>query len=149
MRKMDFTDIVAGAVLALIGIAASGYSFAHYDLGTLLRMGPGMFPFALGLILAGFGLVISLPAVLRSGTLPRVEWRALLFTVAAVAVFALSVERIGLIPAAVLMSVLSVLADRRGTLKRMAGLAVVLPILASAIFIYGLGMPLDLVAWGR
>ncbi|MBN9887197.1 tripartite tricarboxylate transporter TctB family protein [Salipiger abyssi] len=149
MRNMDYTDVVAGALLALIGIAASGYSFAHYDLGTLLTMGPGMFPFALGLILAGFGLIIALPAVLRSGSLPNVEWRALLFTFAAVSVFALTVERIGLIPSAILMSVLSVLADRRGTLKRMAGLAVVLPILASAIFIYGLGVPLDLVAWGR
>ena len=55
MQKRDLKDILAGAVLIALGLPGAAYALATLPLGTLRRMGPGMFPAALGLILALFG----------------------------------------------------------------------------------------------
>ena len=50
MRR-DLYDLGWGAALALTGLAVAGYAWASYDMGSLRRMGPGLFPVTLGLML--------------------------------------------------------------------------------------------------
>src|SRR5690606_26264901 len=73
MLTRDYRDIIGGALLIIGGIAFSWYAAHQYDLGSLRRMGPGMFPMALGLVLAVFGLMMMVPAFFRAGTMPEIR----------------------------------------------------------------------------
>jgi hypothetical protein len=56
MLSRDYRDIVGGLLLVVLGLGFSWYAAEHYDLGSLRRMGPGMFPTVLGVALACLGL---------------------------------------------------------------------------------------------
>ena len=71
MLEKDYRDIVAGALLAALGIAISLYALSHYSIGTITRMGPGMVPVGLGVLLAIFGVVIGGTAWFREGNWPK------------------------------------------------------------------------------
>jgi len=51
-------DFFAGLMFAVIGVSFAIGAW-DYSLGTAARMGPGYFPFMLGLILCGIGIIIS------------------------------------------------------------------------------------------
>ena len=75
----DYRDIVAGLGLTLFGVAAALYALSKYSMGTVSRMGPGMMPVSLGVILATFGLGIAIPALFRKGDavglpIPAFDW---------------------------------------------------------------------------
>ena len=59
MRRHVHKDVQAGVVVALIGVGFAARS-AHYRIGTLLEMGPGYFPAALGIIFALVGNMVAL-----------------------------------------------------------------------------------------
>ena len=59
-------DFFAGIMFSVVGVAFA-IGAVDYSLGTAARMGPGYFPFLLGIILAIIGAIISLVA-LRKGT---------------------------------------------------------------------------------
>lgn len=145
MRRVDVTDLATGVVIVLLGAAVSLYSWTHYELGTFTRMGPGMFPVCLGILLAVFGAMILLPALGRSGDVPQIDVRAAVMTTASVAAFALTVEVLGMVPAVTALCFLAVAADHRGTWRKAAALSVVLSAMAVAIFIYGLDLPIRIV----
>ena len=51
-------DYYAGGLMILIGLGAAAEG-SNYHVGTLVRMGPGFFPVALGVILVLLGLMIA------------------------------------------------------------------------------------------
>ena len=51
-------DFFAGLMFGVVGVSFA-IGAMDYSLGTAARMGPGYFPFMLGLILCGIGVVIS------------------------------------------------------------------------------------------
>jgi len=59
-------DYYAGAVVAFIGAGAAVVAF-RYNIGTLTKMGPGFFPFSLGLLLVFLGALIAGSNFLDSG----------------------------------------------------------------------------------
>ncbi len=59
LRKRDF---YAGAFMMFFG-AVMAFHGPSYSLGTLMHMGPGFLPTALGVILIGLGIAIALTAV--------------------------------------------------------------------------------------
>ncbi len=59
LRKRDF---YAGGLMILVGLVAA-YKGPSYQLGTLMRMGPGFMPTALGVLLILLGIVIAGSAV--------------------------------------------------------------------------------------
>jgi hypothetical protein len=143
----DYRDLLGGLILMVVGVSVALYATANYPLGTVSRMGPGMFPTALGYLLAGLGAMIALPAWARSGTLPRPEWGPLLYVLVAVLIFALTVERIGLVPAIFLLTGASVLADNKVSFLGTLMLAAFLSVLAVLIFQMGLGIPVYPFVW--
>ena len=147
--KRDYLDLWGGALLALCGLAVAAYSVASYDFGELRRIGPGFFPTMLGVLLAGLGVVIAVPAALRRGEAAEIALKEAGFVLLGVLVFALTVERAGLIVATVLtVLIAAVPAPRKGYLWR-GGVAVVVAGITWAIFVAGLGMTLPVWPWSR
>lgn len=135
-------DILAGALFAAFGVAALVLG-AGYPLGSATRMGAGYFPLLLGVALVALGLLLAGAGLFaRLLRLPPLAWRPLLAVLGGGTLFALAVERAGLIVATLAAVALARLAraehDRRETLW----LALCLALLAAALFRGALGLPL-------
>src|SRR5690554_2954907 len=111
MLDKDYRDILGGALLIGGGIVLALYSMTSYDLGTVRRMGPGMFPFGLGMILAVLGVAIVLPALKRPGSKIEIRIYSPLFVLTGVAAFAFLIPKLGLLPAAAALIVITSLAE--------------------------------------
>jgi hypothetical protein len=147
MRSRDSRDLVAGGVLIALGAFAAIHATINLNLGTVRHMGPGMFPMALGVLLAALGVLVLLPALFRSGSLPRPDVRPLLAVSASVLAFAFTIRTLGLAPAVACTALVAVLADNKLGPIGAVILAAALALVAVLIFVYGLGMPLQIVNW--
>lgn len=148
MRR-DYHDILWGGFLSLLGLTVAVYSSMHYDIGSLRRMGPGFFPVSLGAVLALLGLVIAIPALRRAGETRNFAGRELLGIIVALLLFALLMNRAGLvITAAIVSFVASAVAPRPGILWRLV-LAAVIAGLTWAVFIMALEMTIPVWPWSR
>lgn len=147
MLTRDYRDIIGGISLLAIGLYAGVYAATEYTLGSVQHMGPGMFPAALGFLLAALGAAIALPAFFRPGMMPRPEIRPLIATAASIVLFAVTIRNAGLVPAVILLTVVAALGDNKLSWLATALLSVILSIFAVLIFIVGLDMPLQLFIW--
>lgn len=146
MRGRDYHDVLGGLLMVVVGLVFAVYS-RDYELGTPSRMGSGMFPMLLGYLLAVLGVVIAVPALRRSGELPRFALRPYLLVLCSVVAFALLVDHVGMVPVTVLLVCLAGAAERNFSLRRSLWLAAVLSALAVLIFRVGLSLPIPAFAW--
>lgn len=147
MYSRDYRDMIGGAVLFAGGAFVVGYAVTQYQLGSLARMGPGLFPAALGILLCLFGIALAIQALLRPGTLPSVKLRPLIFVLASILVFGLTIRRFGIAPAVVLLTLVASLADPRLSWPKAMLLAAGLAMLAVLIFNVALDIPIAAVIW--
>lgn len=147
MLSRDYKDIAGGALLVLFGLGFSLYAMGHYDLGTLRRMGPGMFPAALGFVLAFFGVLLLVPAFFRPGVRPEIRIWTPLFVLSGVAAFALTIRPFGLIPAILAVVIISSFAELKFRPLSLAILCAVLCLIAWLTFRVGLGLPMAMFRW--
>ncbi len=145
MYQRDYRDLVGGALLVIAGALIAWYAYSNLDFGTVRRMGPGMFPTSVGVVLAGFGIAIMIPAFFRPGTMEAIEWRSASAVLASVAVFAMTVRPFGLVPAIVALIFVASLAEQKFRPISLILMSAVLSVCAWAIFSKGLGLPL--VMW--
>src|SRR5690606_38453515 len=133
-----------------IGLGFAGMALT-YPLGTVARIGPGYFPLGLGLLLAVIGatmIVSSRTAGRRTGREPAEaagSLRVAALISASVVAFGLLVRPGGLGLAVVALVVASSLAAPRFHPLRTLILAIALVVLAWAIFILALGLPLSML----
>ena len=122
---------IGGAILLILSIIfmVGGWQLG---LGVPTRLGTGAFPFISGAILAILAIAICIEERRGDGIAEPPDWVALVAICAALAVFALTAERIGLVPGAFLTVVIASLPDRS------------LPLLGKAI----LGGIVALACWG-
>jgi hypothetical protein len=141
MHINSHKDAVAGVVFAAIGTVA--FFYAHqYPIGTALNMGPGFFPALLGVILFVLGLgTFGRAMVTETDRLEVLAWRPMLLLPLGVLLFGLMIDRLGLIPSILVAIVLSRLAAPRLRILEVLAVCVVLTVLASVLFVYGLGLP--------
>jgi len=148
MYARDYRDIVGGGLLVALGLWAGFHSINNFDIGTVGRMGPGMFPASLGFLLAAVGALIVLPAFFRAGEGKiTVDWRPMFFIMGGVLMFGLTLTTFGMIPAVVILTIFGVLADTKMGVLGTIILAISLSILAYVIFIVGLGIVLPPFSW--
>jgi len=147
MYQRDYRNIVSGLLLIIGGLAIALYAGLSYPLGTLRQMGPGLFPTALGCLLAIFGAFLFVPALFRPGDFPKVDGRSTVAVLAGVGVFAVLINPFGLIVAIVASTGVSSLADVRVTPKMVVVLSAVLSLLAYLIFKLTLGLPVAMFRW--
>jgi len=143
----DYRDLIAGGLLIVVGVGSAWYAGTHYRIGEVSRMGPGMFPAALGVLLAVIGFFVALPAWFRRGTLPMPEFRPMFLVLASVIAFAVMVDWAGMVPAIFLLTGLAVLADNKLGVRSALVLAVVLSFSTWLIFRVGLGIQLRPFVW--
>jgi hypothetical protein len=145
--QRDYRDMVAGATLCALGMFVALYCSANYSLGSLTRVGPGMLPTALGVLLAVMGAAIAALAVFRSGPRVSVEGRPALAVMASVAAFAASVDLAGLVPAIALLTLIASLGNSTLGAAKAILLAAVLSLVGTLIFRVGLDLPVDVIWW--
>lgn len=147
MYRRDYRDIFGGAVLLLGGSFVVLYTTTQFQIGSLGRMGPGLFPAALGVLLCFFGIALVVPALFRQGSRQSIEFRPLFFVLASILVFGLTIRRFGIAPAVVMLTLVASLADRRQSWPRTLVLAATLAALSVLIFNIGLDIPIDAFRW--
>ncbi|MFE3837451.1 tripartite tricarboxylate transporter TctB family protein [Pseudogemmobacter sonorensis] len=147
MLNRDWRDVAGGFVMLGLGLAFWHHAASHYEMGTLRRMGPGMFPAALGLVLAGFGVALTLGALLRRGAIPAIRLREPACVLAGIAAFALLIRPAGMLPAVLALTLISSFAERRFRPKSLVALCAALCAMAWLVFGLGLGLPVPMWRW--
>src|ERR1041384_7927573 len=99
MRIRSPKDFWSG--LFFIAIAAGFIGLSHqYSTGTMHRMGPGLFPTLVSVVLVGLGLIIALRAFAIDGPLvPRFHARPIIVSLIAIALFGVALAQLGLLAA--------------------------------------------------
>ena len=144
IRVRNPQDLAAG--LFFLAIAGGALWVAwDYPTGTAGRMSSGYFPRLLCLLLALIGLFVALRSLVVDGpALTAVRLRPVLLVTAAVVAFAYSVQTLGLVLATVLITVIGGFASPQVRVLEMAAVAMLLAIMATAIFIWGIGLPIPI-----
>jgi putative Mn2+ efflux pump MntP len=145
----DRRDFISGLLLIGAGAGVTLYAYMHYSLGTVQRMGPGMFPFGAGLVLAFLGVLVIIPSFIRTSdeVVDSIPIGAMLWILLSVVAFALTIPVAGLAPAVAVTVVISSLADRGFNILRVVILTVGVATLTYLIFVVGLNLPIALVRW--
>jgi hypothetical protein len=147
MTNRDYRDILAGLLMVLVGLAAALYAYANYRLGTVTRMGPGMVPLGLSILLVGLGVPVLVAGLMRKGVFPEIRIVTPICIFGAIAVFALMIKPFGLIPAIFGSTIVSSLAEREFAPVRVLASCIALSLMAWIIFILGIGLPIPLLSW--
>lgn len=141
----DIHDLVGGLLMTAAGIFFAVYG-SRYNFGTAARMGAGYFPVVLGWTLAVLGLLVALPAWWRRGSGITVQWSNLTWSIASLVVFAWTMPRLGVLLAALLTALLSLVPSAMPLRTRLTVCAVV-ALLTILIFPVGLQMNLPIWPW--
>ncbi len=129
---------IAFAATALL--AARGYS-----LGAAGKMGPGYFPVLLGSVLAFIGFILVARSFVISGeALTRIQVLPLVIIAAAVVLFGVLLQPLGLVISLALVTIVSAVASRESKPLEVAALTCVMAAFAVGVFVYGLRLPLPL-----
>lgn len=126
------SDLPGGVALVVVAALVMVYTHAQYDMGTLRRVGSGLFPMLVSgaLLLVGLGICIKallgLMPDLQEGGQPLAAGRVLVVATAVIA-FALTFRGFGFLPAVVLAVSLGSLLFRMPIWERV--------MLAAAVFV--------------
>lgn len=140
-------DMVAGSALIATGMLYTAWAIIALPLGTLNQMGPGMFPFGLGILLLLFGVGIFGPAFIKDERVPKFNPRVLLIVMASLAAFALLIRPLGLSPSVIATAIISSFAVPGRRPLTILALCIVLMFLTWFIFIYLLSLQIPLFQW--
>jgi putative tricarboxylic transport membrane protein len=144
IRVRNPQDLVAGLFFLTIAGGALWVAW-DYPTGTAVRMSSGYFPRLLCLLLALIGLFVALRSLAVDGpALTAVRLRPVLLVSAAVAVFAYSIQTLGLVLATVLITMIGGFASPQVRVLEMVAVATLLAVMATTIFIWGIGLPIPI-----
>lgn len=146
MAIKDQTNFASGALFLVIGTGCAVLSLG-YKLGTPARMGSGFFPLCLGVILAVLGIVLIVQSCSANSPIDRLtRWRvrAAVIIFASVLAFALLLPTIGLVAAIIGLVLVSSFAAHDFKWSVAVINAAFLAALCCAIFVFGLGLPLQI-----
>lgn len=139
-------DIAAGVLYVLFG-AAFSIGALQYKLGDPSRMGPGWFPFWVGVLLVVVGACTALGGLRLSASPERIkafELRALAWVIGAVVLFGLLLQPLGMVAALAVLVVVASLASHEFTWTGALASAVVLILFSAAVFIWGINLQIPL-----
>jgi putative Ca2+/H+ antiporter (TMEM165/GDT1 family) len=150
VRKRDF---YAGGLMVLLGlgIALKG---ATYRAGTLMHMGPGFLPTALGIILVLIGIAIAAVALSPESSgedqsiLPEhPQWWAWLCILLSPVFFIFFGRYFGMIPGTFMCVFIAALGDKTATWLSTVILSAVVTVFGVALFSYFLQVPMPILTW--
>jgi len=145
VRIRNTKDFYAGIIFIFFGcfvlVEARGY-----QVGTASQMGPGYFPMAVGWLILLLGVIIAIRGLW--GTVEPIGIKGLghlLLVCAGVVAFGLIVRPLGLVLAVFALVFISSFASRECRVREVFGLFLVLLAMAIGIFVFGLGLPFNLI----
>jgi hypothetical protein len=150
---MGKRDLYAGGLMLLLGlgVAAKGMS---YRAGTLMHMGPGFLPTALGVLLALLGIAIAVAGLAPSedGDDQRIlpenpQWWGWACILAGPILFIILGRYFGMAPATFGCVFVCALGDRAATWLGSVVLAAVITVFGCALFSYFLQVPMPIFTW--
>ncbi len=133
-------DFATGVMYILIGGAVSWIA-SSYDMGTPSRIGPGFFPFWLGLLLAFLGAIVVIGSLRHSGEAVRISgWdlRSGFLVFGAVIIFGATITSIGLVFAVAAVVIISSVASHEFSWPTTLANSAVITLLCLLLFGYGL-----------
>ena len=141
--------IVLGLLFAIIARGVPGVSFIQgYSMGTPARMGPGFFPFYLGVILTLLGVVISMSGLKvhpnDPGKVDPFHWKPIFCVLASIVVFGLVLKIVGMLIAGMMLVIGASFGSHDFKQKPVLILAVALVIFCALVFVVGLKLPIPL-----
>jgi putative tricarboxylic transport membrane protein len=140
-------DFWSGLVFMAFGAAGAWFS-REYAFGDMTRMGPGFLPAVLSWMIAGIGAVVLVRSVAVNGPpIERSAVRPQALIVAAIVLFALLIERVGLIPTVFSVLLVASYASSEFRLRDSILLGAGMAIACYLVFIRLLGLPLSAFAW--
>jgi hypothetical protein len=143
-------DHLAGLLIAAIGLAAA-YIARNYEIGSLLAVGPGLLPRAVGVILCFIGILIFATADRRdpeSDAALRPNLRAGLCVISGMLSFIFFGIYGGLILGTFSCVFIAALADRSIAWRAALILATAIAGIGPVVFVYFLKVPFPLFRWG-
>lgn len=131
---------VGGALLLALSVIfiVGGWQLG---LGIPTRLGTGAFPFVTGLVLAILAVLICIEERHGDGIAEHPDWVACLAICASLAVFAVTTDRVGLVPGTFMTVVVASLPDRNLSFAGKALLGCIVALACWALFIEALNLP--------
>ncbi len=142
---IDRGNALCGAIFIAFG-AYFGLTALTMEIGTAFRMGPGYFPLVLAgvLVLLGGNIVANALRV-EGEPIGAMAWRGMLFILPAPIFFGLTLRGLGFVPSIFLTVFIACFASIKMRLPAAIILSVLMTVFATAVFVYGLGLPFRLV----
>lgn len=151
-------DFVSGLMFMAVG-GSFAWGAVDYEIGEAARMGPGYFPFVLGLILVGLGALVTLNAF-KSGPpggdkIGALAWRPLVFILGANLLFGtllvgipkFGIPAFGLIVAIFGLVIMAGYAREGAKLKESLILAAILAVGSYLAFVKLLNLQFPVLPW--
>jgi hypothetical protein len=116
---------------------------SQYQLGTSARMGPGYFPFWLGMVLALLGLVVLLSSLTKNATetkIDKFDGRILLLVIGSVVLYGLVLRFLGVYLSVFALVIISSMASHEFNWKVAVANGLFLVVFSYLAFIKGLGL---------
>ncbi|CAG2148537.1 tripartite tricarboxylate transporter TctB family protein [Cupriavidus numazuensis] len=142
MRIRSQKDFASGLMFILVGF---GFSWVArgYSMGTAAKMGPGYFPFWLGVVLALLGVLVlwgSLSAKAEEDHLARWDIKSLLWILGAVVLFGLMLKPLGMVLSVLVLVLVSSMASHEFNWKGAILNAIILVLISLGAFVYGINL---------
>jgi Tripartite tricarboxylate transporter TctB family len=142
LKILNQKDFASGVGFIALG-AATALGALRYDLGSASAMGPGYFPLMTGMVLAFLGILVAVGACgpgAEATFLDRWNLRVIATILVALALFALTIESLGLVVALPLLVLVSSFAHPEFSWRMTLLLVAILLPLIWAIFVVFLGL---------
>ncbi len=140
-------DLLSGLMFIVIG-AGGLYFGSDFPMGTPVRLGTGVFPAILSWGLIVIGVIVFIQGLLITGEpVGNWAWRPVVLIGIAAGLFAVLIEPAGLIVSMIVLMGFGALAGDDHTVREFSIFSVIMVVMALAMFIWGLGMPIKVFPW--
>ena len=147
MKIRNQRDFGAGIMYMVIGLFFTLVA-TQYPMGTAAKMGPGYFPFFLGILMTLLGLLVlikSLGAKAAIETIPKFNWKVMAQITGSVVLYGLLLPRMGFLVAVVVLVLVSASASKEFTWKGSLINAAFLVAFTYSVFVVGLKLQFPLL----
>ncbi|SCU86102.1 putative transporter, APC superfamily [Cupriavidus necator] len=142
MRIRSQKDFASGLMFILVGF---GFSWVArgYSMEPAAKMGPGYFPFWLGIVLALLGVLVlwgSLSSKSEEDSLARWDIKTLLWILGSVVLFGLLLKPLGMVLSVFVLVMVSSMASHEFSWKGAILNAIILVLISLGAFVYGINL---------
>ena len=147
MKIRNQRDFGAGLMYIVIGLFFAIVA-TQYQFGTAAKMGPGYFPFWLGVLMTALGLLVLVKSLGSKATIeaiPKFNWRIIGQITGAVMLYGILLPKMGFLIAVLVLVFVSASASKEFTWKGTTINAVFLVVFTYSVFVVGLKLQFPLL----